>query len=707
MRQQPQNWFLILSLGLAVSLYPHLGFAATGVLQTSSQWQQTDGALVQKPIDVNKERVPSESAPNEIVVKFKSGVSQSTINAFHAQIGVTVLKVNASAGFMRVRIPSQSTINQILNAYGQNPNVRYAEPVYYFKAKFVPDDTKYAYQWNLYNPYTMGINMQKAWDVTFGSRDVIVAIVDTGVAYESYYDQTNYYYKSRDFFGSNFVGGYDFVNNDTHPNDDHWHGTFVAGIIAHTTNNNLGGAGVAPQTSIMPIKVMDSEGRGSTFLISEGIIWAADHNADIINLSLGGPEPSFVIEDACAYAYQKGVTLVCAAGNRGLDSLVYPAAYNDYCIAVGATRLDGTRAYYSDYGKGLDLVAPGGDVQVDQNRDNIGDGIMAMTFGPKGYNDWVYLFAHGTSMATAHVSGVAALVISRGIASSPDGVRAVLQATALDKGAAGYDYEYGWGQVDAYAAVTYQADSSGSSSSQEADDDASSGTGESDDADVPGDQDAASSDSSDVQISEGTDSDTSGSTDMDASESGGTSPMLTDAEMEVASFVASRKSLASRHEMPSQYRLCGCRYYEHWLKPDSAYGVAKRVFVGKLVFHHIDKHPISKPNSELSWSWYQHKYVFEVIKNYKGVTRSTVTLYHKRKECIDVPDPDAEWPLPYGSRGTCQYYEDMCGHPSLLRDETYLIYSGDRFSIPSVDMCMRILPIDKAQYDLQFLNSLE
>jgi serine protease len=171
-------------------------------------------------------------------------------------------------------------------------------------------------------------------------------------------------------------------------------------------------------------------------------------------MSLGGPSGSNTLRDALAYAYNKGVTIVCSAGNDGAGGPAsYPAAYDEYCIAVAATRYDQTRAYYSTTGSFVDLSAPGGDINVDQNGDGYVDGILQQTFGnnPK---DWGYWFYEGTSMAAPHVSGVAALLISTGV-TGPDAVREALEATAEDLGTPGKDAEFGWGLVDAYAALNY------------------------------------------------------------------------------------------------------------------------------------------------------------------------------------------------------------------------------------------------------------
>jgi serine protease len=302
--------------------------------------------------------------------------------------------------------------------------------------------------------------MEEAWDIQKGgSASVVVAVIDTGVAYESYSNGSKRYYLAPDLANTVFVPGYDFVENDTHPNDDNSHGTHVTGTIAQSTNNSLGVAGIAFNTAIMPVKVLDKNGSGSYANVANGIKWATDHGAKIINLSLGGASPSSTLENAVKYAYEHGVTVVAAAGNDGSSQVSYPAAYNNYVIAVGASRYDETLASYSNRGASLDLVAPGGDVSVDQNNDGHGDGILQNTFDPNTKNtaNFGYWFFQGTSMAAPHVSGVAALLLAEGNAATPDEIRTALQETADDLGATGRDNTYGWGLVNAHAALQWSA----------------------------------------------------------------------------------------------------------------------------------------------------------------------------------------------------------------------------------------------------------
>jgi serine protease len=205
----------------------------------------------------------------------------------------------------------------------------------------------------------------------------------------------------------------------------------------------------------MPVKIIDANGLGDYFTIAEGINFAVSHGARVINLSLGGTSPSTTIEDTLAYAYQQGVTVVCAAGNnyRTGNPVTYPAAYSSYCIAVGATRYDNRRAPYSSTGPYLSVVAPGGDMSVDQNADGYPDGIVQQTFSMDP-NSFAYYFFQGTSMAAPHVSGLAGLLISHGVV-GPDEVREAIEQTAGDLGTPGWDREYGWGLIDPTAALTY------------------------------------------------------------------------------------------------------------------------------------------------------------------------------------------------------------------------------------------------------------
>ncbi len=406
-------------------------------------------------------RIGQKYVPGEIIVKFKPGVKEDVIANVISRHKAEVFYTSPFAGFKRIRIPRAETVSEMVERFRRDPNVEYAEPNYIAYAFWVPvpNDPYYKYQWHMDNPIYGGINTEEAWQLTSGDPSVIVAVIDTGVAYEDYTQTVGWrkvnYYRAPDLAQTSFVPGYDFVNDDTHPNDDNSHGTHVTGTIAQSTNNGIGVVGVAFSCSIMPVKVLNKYGSGTYADVADGIRFAADKGAKVINLSLGGSSDSATLKDAVAYAYNKGATIVCASGNDGSpDTISYPAAYDDYCIAVGATRYDEAVTYYSNRGPSLDLVAPGGDLNVDQNGDGYADGVLQQTFG-NTTNDWGYWFYEGTSMAVPHVSGVAALLISYRVASTPDEVKVALQSTAEDHGLTRWDPEYGWGLVDAYAALKW------------------------------------------------------------------------------------------------------------------------------------------------------------------------------------------------------------------------------------------------------------
>lgn len=392
-----------------------------------------------------------EYAADEIIVKFKSQVPPAEVDRFNRDNDTHFTRHRRFADFTTLRIPKGISAKEFIKKVKNDPKIEYAEPNYIAHALMVPNDPYYKYQWHFDNPEYGGIHAEQAWDISKGSG-VIIAIADTGIAYENYRQNWwNQYEIAPDLVGTCFVKGFDFANNDSHPNDDNGHGTHVAGTAAQTTNNSTGTAGLAHSACLMPVKVLNSQGSGTYADIAEGIRYAADNGASVINLSLGGSADAQVLLEAAAYAYNKGATIVAAAGNNSSSQLTYPAAYDDYVVAVGATRYDETLSYYSNYGSSIDLVAPGGDLTVDQNNDGYKDGILQQTFD-KNPKDWGWWFYQGTSMASPHVAAVAAMVIANG-AAGPDYVRTRLENTADDLGSPGKDNTYGWGLVNAARAL--------------------------------------------------------------------------------------------------------------------------------------------------------------------------------------------------------------------------------------------------------------
>ena len=313
-----------------------------------------------------------------------------------------------------------------------------------------PNDPKYKHQWHLRQ-----INMPAVWPGASG-KGVIVAVIDTGVAYM---DMTASSKKEKppfrqvpDLKGTRFVQGYDFVNNRVQALDDHGHGTHVAGTIAQATNNGVGVAGTAHGATIMPIKVLNARGMGNMADIAEAIRFAADNGANVINMSLGGGPSSRIMAAAVKYAYKKGVVVVCAAGNESKGKVSYPAAY-PHAIAVAATQYDRTTTFYSNWGKAIDVAAPGGNTREDQNGDGLPDGVLQNTILPGRPELNEYLMFMGTSMASPHVAGVAALIMQRGV-TEPDAVERLLKQTAAHPDGKEWDEHYGAGIIDAEAALS-------------------------------------------------------------------------------------------------------------------------------------------------------------------------------------------------------------------------------------------------------------
>lgn len=375
---------------------------------------------------------------NQIILKYKASVKLAAAQK-HPDVKSEKKLLLDRLVLLNV---TEGKVSDVIARLKDDPDIEYIEPNYVTTASFVPNDPYYVYQWHF-----VKIQMEQAWDISTGAG-VTVAVIDTGIAYENYLG----FQKAPDLAGTTFTSGYDFVNNDAHPNDDEGHGTHVCGTIAQTTNNGIGVAGIAFNAIIMPVKALDSNGVGYYSWLIDGIIWAVDHGAKIINMSLGGTADSSALEDAVDYAYNNGVALVAAAGNSGTADMDYPARYT-HVISVGAIRYDETRSYYSNYGSRLDFVAPGGDITVDQNSDGYADGVLQQTFATGDPTDFAYYFSQGTSMAAPHVSGLAALLYSQGV-TTPDQIKQKMIEGAKDLGSSGWDAQYGYGLIQAYDSLS-------------------------------------------------------------------------------------------------------------------------------------------------------------------------------------------------------------------------------------------------------------
>jgi subtilisin family serine protease len=271
---------------------------------------------------------------------------------------------------------------------------------------------------------------------TNSGEGVKVAILDTGIDY------------THPDLDDNYAGGYDFVNGDSDPLDDHSHGTAVAGVVA-AEDNGSGVVGVAPRARLYALKVLDNRGTGRVSYIIAALEWAVGHDIDVVNMSLGSPDDSLILHTAIISAYEAGLVLVAAAGNSNpcpgspaADNVLYPARFNEV-IAVAATDQSNARVCYSSTGPAVELAAPGKSVWT--------------TYPTTKPSD--YAFFSGTSAASPHVAGAAALVLASGISNTNDGVRLWLQETADDLGAAGRDTWYGFGLVNVRSLANFSPDS--------------------------------------------------------------------------------------------------------------------------------------------------------------------------------------------------------------------------------------------------------
>ncbi|WJH33047.1 S8 family peptidase [Paenibacillus sp. CC-CFT747] len=361
---------------------------------------------------------------NEIVVKFKTPPSDGQLKQIQGEIKSAPAK---KLGYTYVFATDGMDAKQLMG-YFQKWNVDYAEPHYLYLTNeadgdnladttAAPNDSLYSkYQWNL--PL---IDTERGWQIDKGNKDVIVAVVDTGV-------DVNH----QDLQGR-LLPGYNVFDPNTPPQDDVGHGTHVAGVISALVNNSRGVAGMTWYNPVMPVKVLDSSGAGNTYNVAQGIIWAADHGAKVINMSLGNYADANFLHDAVKYAYDKDVVLVAASGNDNTGQPGYPAAYPEV-FAVAAVDANQRKASFSNYGDYIDVAAPGVNI--------------ASTYM---HNQYAAL--SGTSMASPHVSALAGLIRSVNPALKNTQVMDILRNSSIDIGDKGKDPYFGYGQIDVVNAL--------------------------------------------------------------------------------------------------------------------------------------------------------------------------------------------------------------------------------------------------------------
>jgi thermitase len=375
----------------------------------------TSGAAPLKSAELN-----ALAATGEILVKFRAGQSKQAIGGLTQRLGLRTTGNIAKLGLQVLKGGTPETLAALKNS----PEVLFAEanaketlpPVKAEGPTLKANDPMIGEQWAISK-----INAEAAWAITKGDAKTVLAIVDTGVDY------------NHPDLAGRVIKGYDFANDDADPMDGHSHGTHCAGIAAASVDNGVGIAGVAPGVSILAVKVLSDQGSGSTDGVCQGIVYAADHGASVISMSLGGQGGAQAKQAAIDYALSKGAVVVAAMGNDGRELQVYPGGCKGV-IGVGATTAEDTRATFSNFGSWISVGAPGHKI--------------LSTVPGGGYKAF-----SGTSMATPAVAGLAALVRSQFPALNAKEVQTRIESSAVDLGAAGFDKEFGHGRIDAAAAL--------------------------------------------------------------------------------------------------------------------------------------------------------------------------------------------------------------------------------------------------------------
>lgn len=378
------------------------------------------GALAQRVRSGPLSRRPPVA--DQLIVHPRAGLPASLRRQVLADQAAQEIGRIGALGAVIVRVPHRQsyTVARALRRSGYFKAVERDERA---AAAETPNDPSVPSQWGLAE-----VGAPAAWDVTLGSNQVTVAIVDSGVD------------ASHPDLRDQLLPGYDFVNNDADSADDNGHGTRMAGIIGAEASNGIGITGLAPHCKLLPVKVLGADGSGPYSAIANGITYAADRGARVINLSLAGSSPSVTLQSAVDYAVARGAVVVAAAGNFGTGDPMYPAAYPN-AVAVSATDSSDAVATFSNYGAWLSLGAPG---------------VNILTTNWSASGDPLYAASSGTSPAAAMASGAFALLLSAQPELSPGDAVARLTQTAHDIGSRGWDPFSGWGRVDVAAAVGVQ-----------------------------------------------------------------------------------------------------------------------------------------------------------------------------------------------------------------------------------------------------------
>jgi serine protease len=385
--------------------------------------------------------------PGEVIVAFSEGSSQSAVEHAVRDAGGLAARKNPWSGSYLVQLEDGLDEDAAVARLRGMREVEYAERNGVARAFFHPNDVLYKYQWHMAQ-----IGAERTWDIQRGNPSLVVAVVDTGIAFEDF----GPFRKAPDWGNTQFVTGLNVLTGDSHANDDNFHGTHVASTIAEATDNSIGVTGLCFQCALMPVKVLDGTGSGSFFNVAAGVDYAVNftqngqHPVKVITMSLGGDVTSQTLSASIDRAVAAGIVVTAAAGNDGRASVSFPASHPSV-ISVGAVDFRKVKTPYSNYGSRLDVMAPGGDLDRDDNNDGYGDGVLQQTFDPalasRGrYDAFAYYFVDGTSQATPHVAALAALLIQQGI-TDPAAVKKAITSTAEDLGPPGRDDQYGYGLI--------------------------------------------------------------------------------------------------------------------------------------------------------------------------------------------------------------------------------------------------------------------
>ncbi|PIQ24576.1 peptidase S8 [bacterium (Candidatus Blackallbacteria) CG17_big_fil_post_rev_8_21_14_2_50_48_46] len=366
----------------------------------------------------------AQYVPGQVIVSFKTRTHPTLLQQFAQAHGLRLLKVSPMGEALYQQLNPAMATAQVMNSLKQDPYVQYAGPNPVYTNKFTVNDPRSSEQKGL------GIiGMGKAWDLSLGDPRVIIAVIDSGADL------------SHPDLRANLVSGYNVLSQgQTPPQDDNGHGTHASGIAAAVGDNREGVSGTCPRCKLMPVKALDAEGAGNAFDVAIGIVWAVDHGAQVINMSLGGPQSDPTLERAVRYAFSRNVPVVVAAGNESTNELRYPAAIPGV-ISVGAVDNSRQLAGFSNFGSWVSVVAPGVQILSTMPQTSV-----YMTQN-EGYQTQ-YDFMDGTSMAAPIVAGLVGLIRSRHPQLTPAQIKTRLEGTAIDLGAPGFDEQFGNGMID-------------------------------------------------------------------------------------------------------------------------------------------------------------------------------------------------------------------------------------------------------------------